>query len=73
MANPLYRAERCRDLAEECRAIAALCGPSTEMQNHYSQMSEHYRLLAEAAELPKLSHFHRSDLTDGVRAQAPYR
>ena len=25
MSNPLYRAERCRDLAEECRAIAALC------------------------------------------------
>jgi hypothetical protein len=27
MSNPLYRAERCRDLAEECRAIAAVCLP----------------------------------------------
>ena len=24
MADPLYRAPRCRDLAEECRAITAL-------------------------------------------------
>jgi predicted anti-sigma-YlaC factor YlaD len=55
MANPLYRAERCRDLAEECRAIAALCGSCTEMRNHYSQMSEHYSLLAEAAEAAELA------------------
>ena len=48
MSNPLYRAERCRDLAEECRAIAALCAPSTEMRIHYSRMSEHYSRLAEA-------------------------
>jgi hypothetical protein len=27
MSNPLYLAERCRDLAEECRAIAAVCLP----------------------------------------------
>jgi hypothetical protein len=55
MANPLYRAERCRDLAEEYRAIAALCGPSIEMRNHYSRMSEHYRLLAEAKEPAELA------------------
>jgi hypothetical protein len=48
MSNPLYRAERCRDLAEECRAVAALCAPSTEMRIHYSRMSEHYSSLAEA-------------------------
>jgi len=50
MSNPLYRAQRCRDLAQECRAIAALCAPSTEMQAHYSRMSEHYSSLAEAEE-----------------------
>jgi hypothetical protein len=51
MLNPLYRAERCRDLAQECRAIAALCAPSSEMRNRYSRMSEHYSALAEAEEL----------------------
>jgi hypothetical protein len=55
MSNPLYRAERCRDLAAECRAIAALCAPSTETQAHYSWMSEHYRKLAEAEELGALA------------------
>ncbi len=39
MSNPLYRAERCRDLAEECRAIAALCAPSTEMRIHTLQLT----------------------------------
>ena len=29
MSDPLYRAERCRDLAEEYRSVAALCA-STE-------------------------------------------
>jgi hypothetical protein len=58
MSNPLYRAERCRDLAEECRAIAALCAPSTEMRIHYSRMSEHYRSLAEAEELGTLAYCH---------------
>ncbi|SRR6266566_2106980 len=29
MSNPLYRADRFRDLAEECRAIAVLCATST--------------------------------------------
>jgi len=56
MSNPLYRAERCRDLAEECRAIAALCTPSTEMRAHYSRMSEHYSSLAEAEELGMLAY-----------------
>jgi hypothetical protein len=51
MLNPLYRAERCRDLAQEYRAIAALCAPSSEMRNHYSRMSEHYSGLADAEEL----------------------
>jgi hypothetical protein len=56
MSNPLYRAERCRDLAQECRAIAALCSPSTEMRTHYSRMSEHYGALAEAEELGSLAY-----------------
>lgn len=50
MANPLYRAERRRDLAKECRASAALCDPSSEIRNHYSRTSEHYGLLADAEE-----------------------
>jgi hypothetical protein len=60
MSNPLYRAERCRDLAEECRAIAALCAPSTEMRIHYSRMSEHYSSLAEAEELGTLAYCHQA-------------
>jgi hypothetical protein len=56
MPNPLYRAERCRDLADECRAIAALCAPSTEIRTHYSRMSEHYSSLAEAEELSMLAY-----------------
>jgi hypothetical protein len=51
MLNPLYRAERCRDLAQECRVIAALCVPSSEMRNRYSRTTEHYSALAEAEEL----------------------
>jgi len=58
MSNPLYRAQRCRDLAEECRAIAALCFPSSEMRTHYSRMSEHYSSLAEAEELGLLAYGH---------------
>jgi hypothetical protein len=54
--KPIYRAERCRDLAKECRAIAALCAPSTEMQTHYSRMAEHYGSLAEAEELGTLAY-----------------
>ena len=56
MSNPLYRAQRCRDLAEECRAIAVLCTPSAEMRTHYSRMSEHYSSLAEAEELGMLAY-----------------
>src|SRR6266404_7224009 len=33
MSDPLYRAERCRDLAEEYRSVAALCA-STEMPSY---------------------------------------
>jgi hypothetical protein len=58
MSNPLYRAQRCRDLAEECRAIAALCSPSSEVRIHYSRMSEHYSSLAEAEELGTLAYGH---------------
>jgi dihydrodipicolinate synthase/N-acetylneuraminate lyase len=56
MPNPLYRAQRCRDLAEECRAIAALCAPSTEIRAHYSRMAQHYGALAEAEELGILAY-----------------
>src|SRR5258708_39788523 len=35
MSNPLYPAERCRDLPEERRAIAQLCAPSTEIRLPY--------------------------------------
>jgi hypothetical protein len=56
MSYPLYRAERCRDLARECRAIAALFALSTEMRTYYSRMSEHYTTLAEAEELGTLAY-----------------
>jgi hypothetical protein len=58
MLNPLYRAERCRDLAQECRAIAALCAPTSEMRNHFSRMSEHYSALAEVEALGTLADGH---------------
>jgi hypothetical protein len=58
MSNPLYRAERCRDLANEYRAIAALCTPSTEIRAHYSRMAQHYSSLAEAEELGMLAFGH---------------
>ena len=56
MSNPLYRAERCRDLSEECRAIVALCTPSTEIRAHYSRTALHYSSLAEAEELGMLAY-----------------
>ena len=58
MSNPLYRAQRYRDLADECRAIAALCAPSTEIRAHYSRMAQHYGSLAEAEELGTLAYGH---------------
>jgi hypothetical protein len=76
MLNPLYRAERCRDLARECRAIAALCAPSSEMRNRYSRMSEHYRALAEAEELgiPASGHERRCRLRpDAAGGSVPFR
>jgi len=53
MPNPLYRAERCRDLPEDHRTTA-LCA-STEMLNHYSRIAEHHSTLAEAEELDVLA------------------
>jgi len=55
MANPLYRAERCRDLAEEFRRLSEMC-KSPEIRNHYSQMAEHYSSLAEAKNLGILAY-----------------
>jgi hypothetical protein len=49
MSNPLYRAERCRDLANECRAIAALwhsLNRNTSPLN--SRMAQHYSSLPPA-------------------------
>jgi DICT domain-containing protein len=57
MSNPLYRAERYRNLAEECHAIAALCTPSTEIRAHYSRMVQHYSSLADAEELGMLAYW----------------
>jgi hypothetical protein len=68
MSNPLYRAQRCRDLAEECRTIAVLCTPSTEMRTHYWRMAEHYSSPAATEELGALAcggnRFDNSGLAD---------
>ena len=50
MSNPLYRAERYRDLADECRRVAAIAS-STEIRDRYLRMAEHYSTLAETEEL----------------------
>ena len=46
MSDPLYRAERCRDLAEECRRLAAST-LSDQMKKRYLLMAKDYTLLAD--------------------------
>jgi len=71
MSSPLYRAQRCRDLAEECRSIAALCAPSTEMRTHYSQLAERYSTLAEAEELRTLAYGRELQKWPGSQGRLP--
>ena len=56
MSNPLYRAERCRDLRDECGAFAALWPPSTAAFAYYLQTAQHPRSLAEPEELGILAY-----------------
>jgi len=49
MSNPLYRLERCRDLAEECRRLAAST-LSGQLKKRYLLMAKDYTLLADMAE-----------------------
>jgi hypothetical protein len=56
MSNPLYRAERYRDLRDECRAFAALWLPSTAVFPHYLQMAPHLTSLAKAEDLGMLAY-----------------
>ena len=55
MSNPLYRAERYRDLAEEMRCLAAICS-EIEIQNRYLRMGEHYSALAEVEEMSTVAY-----------------
>ena len=55
MSNPLYRAERYRDLAEEMRRLAAICS-EIEIQNRYLRMVEHYSALAEVEEMSTVAY-----------------
>ena len=49
MSNPIYQAERYRDLAEECRRLAATT-LSSQMRNRYLLMAKDYLLLADIEE-----------------------
>ena len=49
MSNPLYRLERCRDLAEECRRLAAST-LSGQLKKRYLLMAKDYTLLADMVE-----------------------
>jgi hypothetical protein len=58
MSNPLYRAERCRDLAKECSRHHCTLRPLNRNAKPLFADIEHYSFLAEAEELGTLANDH---------------